>query len=365
MASATQTGALATDVRGYEKKGGSESAISDLHVPCLTPSSSSWSWDQEGDRRRQQKWQEEQERLLQAQCERDQHRLEAEWRKAKRDAVEENNFGMCKDAETPLGGIHLHGLTKITEQSHEELALESPNLTLKDHLNDRDWAEGTSGFAQLSPAHRLKSLSTPALAGSYKQPKGDSRKWKEEPASKAERERQQILEEMKKRTQLLTDNSWIRQRSSSYYKEPIYIGMPLKRYESLDALGSARSTFTAGSDRPHSAAAGYCGPSGSASARYLHGSRSSLRNAATQDSHSARTVSGRRTCCVCEGHLSGGAAMVIDALSLCFHFACFQCVGCQQYLGKTDTGVQIRVRNKKPYCETCFFQLKSTTSPSV
>lgn len=50
-----------------------------------------------------------------------------------------------------------------------------------------------------------------------------------QPGSKAEKERQQILEEMKKRTQLLTDNSWIRQRSSSFYKEPIYVGVPVKR----------------------------------------------------------------------------------------------------------------------------------------
>lgn len=36
-----------------------------LQVPSLSPSSSSWSWDREEDRRRQEKWQEEQERLLQ------------------------------------------------------------------------------------------------------------------------------------------------------------------------------------------------------------------------------------------------------------------------------------------------------------
>lgn len=36
-----------------------------LQVPSLSPSSSSWSWDLEEDRRRQEKWQEEQERLLQ------------------------------------------------------------------------------------------------------------------------------------------------------------------------------------------------------------------------------------------------------------------------------------------------------------
>ena len=40
-----------------------------------------------------------------------------------------------------------------------------------------------------------------------------------------------------------------------------------------------------------------------------------------------RMVSGRRTCCVCERVLGSGAAMVIEALSLCFHLACFQVRG--------------------------------------
>ncbi|XP_037103928.1 LIM domain only protein 7-like [Syngnathus acus] len=363
MASALQIGTLTADSRRYEKKGGSESAISDLQVPSLTRSSSSWSWDHEGDHRRQQKWQEEQERLLQAQYERDRRRLQAEWQKAKEDAREENNFGVRDDVETPPGVTHLHGLTKINERSPEELGFKRQNGTRKD-LNNKDWAEGTSGFAGLSPAHRAKSLSTPALAESYKQPKGDQRKRKEDFASKAEQERQQILEEMKKRTQLLTDNSWIRQRTSAFYKEPIYIGLPLKRYESLDTLGSARSTLMAADPRPHSATAGFCGAGTTSSARYSNGSRSSLRNPPT-DPHSSRMDSGRRTCCVCEGHLSSGAAMVIEELNLSFHFACFQCVGCQRYLGKTDTGVQVRVRNKKPYCEPCYFQLKSTTSAFV
>lgn len=36
-----------------------------LQEPSLSPSSSSWMWNYEAERRRQQKWQEEQERLLQ------------------------------------------------------------------------------------------------------------------------------------------------------------------------------------------------------------------------------------------------------------------------------------------------------------
>lgn len=60
----------------------------------------------------------------------------------------------------------------------------------------------------------------------------EEKKGKGQPKSKVEMDRQRILEEMKKRTQLLTDNSWIRQRSSSSsigHKEPHYLGFALKR----------------------------------------------------------------------------------------------------------------------------------------
>ena len=52
--------------------------------------------------------------------------------------------------------------------------------------------------------------------------------------SQAEAERQQILREMKKKTQLLTDNSWIRQRSTSTTtsKELIDLAGPIRRYAS-------------------------------------------------------------------------------------------------------------------------------------
>ncbi|XP_061670991.1 LIM domain only protein 7-like isoform X3 [Syngnathoides biaculeatus] len=331
ITSAQQIGTHTMDMQRDEKKGCLESAVSDLQGPFLTPSTSRWSWDHEDDRRRQEKKQEEQERLLQS------------------------NLGMSNDIETTARGIYLNDLTKTKEQNPEKFWVKPQNSTQKD-LYDI-WAEDTSGFAPLSPAHRAKSLSTPALAVSHKQPKGERRKRKEEPLSKAEQERQQILEEMKKRTQLLTDNSWIRQRSSSFYKEPIYIGTPLKRYESLEALGTHRSTFTGVCPRPHSAAAGSCAQSLGNSTFYNAGPRPSQRSTTTY-SHPVRKVSGRRTCSLCDGHLSSGAAMVIEALGLCFHFACFQCVGCGQYLGKKEAGVQVRVRNKKPYCEPCYFQLQ-------
>lgn len=35
-----------------------------------------------------------------------------------------------------------------------------------------------------------------------------------------------------------------------------------------------------------------------------------------------------------------------------------QCVGCHRQLGGTETGVQVRIRNRKPHCDYCYFQLK-------
>eukprot|EP00064_Thunnus_orientalis_P015500 superscaffoldBa00002881_g15553 len=272
-------------------KGGSESAISDLQVPSLSPSSSSWSWDREEDRRRQEKWQEEQERLLQEQYQRDQERLEAEWRKAQQDAMEEqcrkpgNTFEMTNGGESPARHRHVNGLTNKTREEEQrperdELkeavskAQSSTQRVQNDKITQQDWT---------------KSLSTPALAGPHKQPRGDQRKRKGQSVSKVEQERQQILEEMKKRTQLLTDNSWIRQRSSSFYREPIYVGVPMKRYESLDNLDMLRQspipTATFSYPRPHSAAAGYCAPSRNSYSRYSTGAISSQRNPPVDSYH--------------------------------------------------------------------------------
>ncbi|XP_034385234.1 LIM domain only protein 7-like isoform X3 [Cyclopterus lumpus] len=382
-------GELADDHR-TASKGGSESAISDLQVPSLSPSSSSWSWDHEEDRRHQKKWQEEQERLLQAQYLRNQERLESEWQRAQQDSkrelcrksghLKQNTFEMTDDGESPASAqLYVNGLTNKTreEQSPNQDELEEagskPQTNAQGEQHDKNseqaWADDCCGFAKLSPAHRAKSLSTPALAGPHKLARGDEWKRRGLSVSNAEKDRQQILEEMKKRTQLLTDNSWIRQRSSSsFYKAPIYVGVPMKRYESLDDLDTLRqsplSTATFSYPRPNSVAAGHCTPSRNSSSRYSTGSIISQKNVFDSPHHSGM-VSGKRTCCVCERVLGIGAAMVIETLGLCFHLACFQCVGCHRHLGRTETGVQVRIRNRKPHCEPCYFQLKSAGVPSM
>ncbi|KAM8895271.1 uncharacterized protein AB9W97_011486 isoform 3-T3 [Spinachia spinachia] len=300
MTSSLRTGNLTMDIRRYGNKGGSESAISDLKVPSLSPSSSSWLWDHEEDRRRQEKWQKEQERLLQKQYQRDQERLESEWQRAQREAKQEfcrntgqNSYEMINSGESPASSqIYVNGLTNKTRKEpspdRDELqeAGSKPQSNAQGERHDKNsehaWAEDSCGFAQLSPAHRAKSWSTPALAGPYKPGSGDERRTRAPSVSNAERDRKQILEEMKKRTQLLTDNSWIRQRSSSFYKEPIYVGVPMKRYESLDDLDALRlstlSTGTFSHPRPHSAAAGYRAPTRNASSRYSTGTMLTQRN---------------------------------------------------------------------------------------
>ncbi|XP_056269591.1 LIM domain only protein 7-like isoform X2 [Pseudoliparis swirei] len=372
------------DNHSTASKGGSESAISDLQVPSLSPSSSSWSWDHEEDRRRQEKWQEEQERLLQAQYQRDQERLESEWQRAQQDAkrelcrksghLKQNTFEMTDGGESPASApLYVNGLTNKArgEQSpaHDELkeAGSKPQSNAQGERHDKNseqaWADDCC-FAKLSPAHRAKSLSTPALAGPHKPTRGDEWKRTGRAVSNAEKDRQQILEEMKKRTQLLTDNSWIRQRSSSFYKPPIYVGVPMKRYESLDDLETLRqshfSTAPFSCPRPNSVAA----PSRNSSSRYSTGSIISQKNVFDSPHHS-RMVSGKRTCCVCERGLGIGAAMVIETLGLCFHLACFQCVGCHRHLGRTENGVQVRIRNRQPHCEPCYFKLESSAVPSM
>ncbi|KAM9675106.1 LIM domain only protein 7 isoform 6-T6 [Dama dama] len=107
----------------------------------------------------------------------------------------------------------------------------------------------------LLPSDRNKSRSTTELddfptnkngSNRYADRSGNSsssqKSSKKEPApSGAELERQQILQEMRKRTSLYDDNSWIRQRSSSVNKEPICLPGIMRRGESLDNLDSPRT----------------------------------------------------------------------------------------------------------------------------
>ncbi|KAB0372893.1 hypothetical protein FD755_015646 [Muntiacus reevesi] len=259
----------------------------------------------------------------------------------------------------------------------------------------------------LLPSDRNKSRSTTELddfptnkngSNRYADRSGSSsssqKSSKKEPApSGAELERQQILQEMRKRTSLYDDNSWIRQRSSSVNKEPICLPGIMRRGESLDNLDSPRTN----SWRQSSGLIQQSGVYASSSVQdFRHpppqllstSNRAYMRNpspsipppsagsvkttapAPIPRSHSPapqqpgsqprnRSVSGKRMCSCCHNILGKGAAMIIESLGLCYHLHCFKCVACERDLGGSSSGAEVRIRNNQLYCNDCYLRFKS------
>ncbi|XP_019380261.1 PREDICTED: LIM domain only protein 7 isoform X10 [Gavialis gangeticus] len=318
----------------FFEQGGSESAISDLPVPSISVPRCRV-WDQEDERKRQEKWQKEQERLLQEKYKREQEKLREEWLRAQEEAEKESSkyqdeeqcvltadtmsitahaplasswrTVMGGDADVPEGGggseqgaqqqqnkeekdeekrwlqeeqglqekeiLHLKQKSELQELELEQRRKEIEQQYAEDqkrwaeaeaeeqhqrfykHYDEPKSIEDRSGHFL---ADRSKSRSTSELDDYTTNRNGMNNKYLEksrtvsdsqkgsqkEPAmSQAEAERQQILQEMRKRTSLHTDNSWIRQRSSSVYKEPITVHSTLmRRGESLDNLDSSRTS---------------------------------------------------------------------------------------------------------------------------
>ncbi|KAF4118647.1 hypothetical protein G5714_000698 [Onychostoma macrolepis] len=268
-------GRIKDDPVSLRNKGGSESAISDLQVPSISPTSSRWSWDHEEERRRQEKWQMEQERLLQEKYRRDQEKLEEEWRRAQQEVYGEEHSGTeeqkCTDVLSNGNATYIpppffsQNAEKVEATQNRQTAVQTAaaQQSLKaevecDSTTKSQCSEESYGFAKLTVSDRTKSKSTPALQCLHKQDAKGSGKKKGQ-LSQAEKERLQILEEMRKKTQLLTDNSWIRQRNANINKEPITVGTSIRRYESLDNLHSTNSSWSRQSysssiaSRPHSA----------------------------------------------------------------------------------------------------------------
>ncbi|XP_065534175.1 LIM domain only protein 7 isoform X4 [Lathamus discolor] len=228
---------------------------------------------------------------------------------------------------------------------------------------------------------------------------GESQKksQKEHNLSAAELERQQILQEMRKKTSLHTDSSWIRQRSSSIHKEPISLySSSMRRGESLDNLDSSRtsswrhhswlnqsvssSSLSSNQDfgRPVSTSnrAYMCTPSSKAPPVATSQRAPSVSQAAprAQSPLSAsqpgsqtrsRSVSGKKICSYCNNVLGKGAAMIIESLGLCYHLHCFKCVACGCDLGGSRSGAEVRIRNDKLFCNDCYIRFKSSSSGGI
>ncbi|XP_048955245.1 LIM domain only protein 7 isoform X7 [Canis lupus dingo] len=469
----------------FFEQGSSDSVVPDLPVPTLsTPSR--WAWDQEEERRRQERWQREQDRLLQEKYQREQEKLREEWQRAQQEAERENykylneermvlsshslsrptrepavatwetawgEGSKSSDREGTRAGeeerrpqqkedeeedqrkrlqeqLALERERKLKEQQdqeeqerrrrQEEAQEQKPQAereretTVKIYqyrrpIDSYDIPKREEQSSGLLPSDRNKSRSTTELDG-YPANKNGGNKYsdqigstsssqrsskKEQAPSEAELERQQILQEMRKRTSLLNDNSWIRQRSSSVNKEPICLPGIMRRGESLDNLDSPRSSSWKPSPwfnqpsgvRASSSVQDFSRPPpqlvSTSNRAYMRNPSSSIpppssagsvqtTTAPSPTPHSPspslsqsgsqlrnRSVSGKRVCSYCNSILGKGAAMIIESLGLCYHLHCFKCVACECDLGGSSSGAEVRIRNHQLYCNDCYLRFKS------
>ncbi|XP_070376085.1 LIM domain only protein 7 isoform X16 [Equus asinus] len=474
----------------FESKGSADSVVPDLPVPTIS-APSRWAWDQEEERKRQERWQKEQDRLLQEKYQREQEKLREEWLRAKQEAERENS----KYLNEELKGLNSNSISLTTRapalatweatwgegskssdsegtraeeerrQHQEDSVNEDQRKKLQEQLTlekerklkelqyqeeqaqkqrqveaeeqkrraeeqtrlverERETSvriyqyrrpidsydipkrgEESSG---LLPSDRNKSRSTTELDG-YPTNKNGSNKYvdrigstsstqksskKEQVPSGAELERQQILQEMRKRTSLHNDNSWIRQRSSSVNKEPISLPGIMRRGESLDNLDSPRSNSWRQSPWLNQPSGVYASssvqdfsrpppqlvstsnraymrnPSSSVPAPSAGSVKTTTAPSPTPRGHPPstaqagsqlrnRSVSGKRMCSYCNNILGKGAAMIIESLGLCYHLHCFKCVACGCDLGGSSSGAEVRIRNNQLYCNDCYLRFKS------
>ncbi|XP_006140024.1 LIM domain only protein 7 isoform X3 [Tupaia chinensis] len=471
----------------FFEQGSSDSAAPDLPVPTLS-APSRWAWDQEEERKRQERWQKEQDRLLQEKYQREQEKLKEEWQRAKQEAERENskyldeelmvlnanNISLTtreptaptwdatwdqgsksSDREGTRAGeeegrqhqedtISEHQRQRLQEQlplERERKPQEQPHQDEQEQQQRQAQAEEqkrqaereretsvriyqyrrpiesydipkreeeSSGFL---PGDRNKSKSTEL--DDYSTNKNGSNAYldrtgstsslqrsskKEQVPSGAELERQQILQEMRKRTSLHNDNSWIRQRSSSVNKEPICLPGIMRRGESLDNLDSPRASSWRQSPwvnqptgvRASSSVQDFSRPPpqlvSTSNRAYMRNPSSSVAPPSTGPMKTPatglsstwspapssqptamsqsgslprnRSVSGKRVCSYCNNILGKGAAMIIESLGLCYHLHCFKCVACECDLGGSSSGAEVRIRNHQLYCNDCYLRFK-------
>nr|XP_030126992.3 LIM domain only protein 7 isoform X17 [Taeniopygia guttata] len=493
--------------------GGPEPAMPDLPVPSISAPSRRV-WDQEEERKRQEKWQKEQDRLLQEKYQREQEKLREEWLRAKQEAEKEsskyfdeeqtvltlNTTSITsqappvsswraspeanapeepeRDGENELAASLLHeeeGRRRLQEEQriqeeaarHFEQEQELQELELERQRKERE-QQHTEEQRQQAEKQREVSVEVPQYQRHYEryevsktiedraghpvidrhyeryevsktieeqpgqafadrnksksttelnefntirngtQSKYSERSWnmgesqkksqKEQNLSVAELERQQILQEMRKKTSLHTDSSWIRQRSASIHKEPVSLySSSMRRGESLDNLDSSgmrswrhhswlhqsasSSSLSSSQDisRPVSTSnrAYMCTPSSSkappvatsvrapSTSQTAPRAQSPLSASQSGSQTRSRSVSGKKICSYCNNILGKGAAMIIESLGLCYHLHCFKCVACGCDLGGSRSGAEVRIRNNKLFCNDCYIRFKTGQPTSM
>ncbi|TKC44652.1 hypothetical protein EI555_010438, partial [Monodon monoceros] len=478
MANAQETGNLVMDIRRYGKSGSpetkwidatsgiyssdkssnlsitadfSESLQNSLPVPTIS-APSRWTWDQEGERKRQERWQKEQDRLLQEKYQREQEKLREEWQRAKQEAERENSKYLNeelmvlnsnsislttrepavatrgeeskapdsegtpaeeetrqqqqqeKDQEQKQRQAEAEAEAEADEQKRRAERERETSIQIYQYrrpVDSYDIPKREEESSGLLPSDRNKSRSTTEL-DDYPTNKNGSNRYldrtgnssssqksskKEQVPSGAELERQQILQEMRKRTSLYDDNSWIRQRSSSVNKEPICLPGIMRRGESLDNLDSPRASSWRQSPWLNQPSGVYATSSvqdfsrpppqllSTSNRAYMRnpssgvpppsaGSGKTTTPSPILRSHSPavpqpgcqprnRSVSGKRVCSYCHNILGKGAAMIIESLGLCYHLHCFkepksesETTNCIATTAISDSNVREQIREK-------------------
>ncbi|NXN79481.1 LMO7 protein, partial [Bombycilla garrulus] len=497
----------------FFEQGGPEPAMPDLPVPSISAPSRRV-WDQEEERKRQEKWQKEQDRLLQEKYQREQEKLREEWLRAKQEAEKESSKYFDEeqtvltrnttsitsqappvsswraspeanapeepeqDGENELAASWLReeeGRRRLQEEwriqeeerrhFEQERELQELDLERQRKAREQQYAEEQRRQAEMEEQRRQAekmeeqrrqaemeeqrrqterqrevSVEVPQYQRHYEryevsktiedragrplidrtksksttelnefntirngtQSKYSERSWnmgesqkksqKEQNLSAAELERQQILQEMRKKTSLHTDSSWIRQRSASIHKEPVSLySSSMRRGESLDNLDSSgmrswrhhsrlnqsvsSSSLSSSQDfsRPVSTSnrAYMCTPSPSKAPPVATSARAPSTSQTAPRAQSplsvsqsgsqtrSRSVSGKKICSYCNNILGKGAAMIIESLGLCYHLHCFKCVACGCDLGGSRSGAEVRIRNNKLFCNDCYIRFKS------
>ncbi|XP_076786736.1 LIM domain only protein 7 isoform X4 [Arvicanthis niloticus] len=494
-----------------DSKGSSDSVAPDLPVPTLS-APSRWAWDQEEERRRQERWQKEQDRLLQEKYQREQEKLREEWQRAQQEAERENSkyldeelMGLNSNSisltsrepvaatweptwsegsksldregtrvgEEGRGQLEDHAVFEDQSQKlQEQLMLEQEKKRKEQEAQEEELRKQREAEAQaqaeaeakaraeaqaqaqaqaqaeaqrraeaqklqaereretsikiyqyrrpidsydlpkreddssgLLTIDRNKSRSTTELNDPLIEKNGSTKyserivttsfsqrsSKKDQAPSEAELERQQILQEMRKRTSLHNDNSWIRQRSASVNKEPICLPGIMRRGESLDNLDSQRPgswrqspwhnqpagvyasssvqdfsrpppQLLSTSNRAYMRNPSSAVPPPAGSVKTSPGSPSSRSQSPSMSQSGSqlrnRSVSGKRVCSYCNNILGKGAAMIIESLGLCYHLHCFKCVSCGCDLGGSSSGAEVRIRNHQLYCNDCYLRFK-------
>ncbi|XP_032878889.1 LIM domain only protein 7-like isoform X12 [Amblyraja radiata] len=313
----------------------------------------------ERERERQEKAaRREQERKLQE--EREQQRLEQQQRELERQKEERRQRQQAEEQAWQAEAERARELqprwpkSKSTSELDEDVPVQKQG-DLKSRVSDSAW---------------IKNEAPPKTSHQ-----------KEQPLTYAEQDRQKILLEMRRKTQLLNDNSWIRQRSASVLnKAPVINYGFMRRGESLDDLDTTRTNTWGSTSEPVNSSEKESSyhPVSTSNRSYMRApsstlpppSTGSVRTALWSKNPSAhpntqslitqgsRSISGKKICTYCDNALGKGAAMIIESLGLCYHLHCFKCISCSVDLGGTESGAEVRVRNNNLFCNACYTQYK-------